>query len=65
MVIEDLKCSPFNGNPILLTDVQYSPSCPFNLFSATKATVRGWKLTGDDNVYVFENSVRTRQMHEL
>ena len=34
--------------------MRYSSSCPFNLFSATKATDRGWKLTGDDNGYVFE-----------
>ena len=52
--IGDLKCYPLNGKPILLTDVRYSSSCPFNLFSATKATDRGWKLTGDDNGYVFE-----------
>ena len=52
--IGDLKCYPLNGNPILFTDVWYSPSCPFNLFSATKATDHGWKLTGDNNRYVFE-----------
>ena len=52
--IGDLKCYPLNGKPILLTDVRYFSSCPFNLFSATKATDRGWKLTGDDNGYVFE-----------
>jgi len=33
--IGNLKCYPLNGNP----------SCPFNLFSVTKATNLGWRLT--------------------
>jgi len=52
--IGDLKCYPPNGNPIMLTYVRYSPSCPFNLFSATKAANLGWKLTGNKDGYVFE-----------
>jgi len=52
--IGDLTCYPTGGNPILLTEVRYSPSCPFNLFSATKATNLGWRLTGNEDGYVFE-----------
>ena len=52
--IGDLTCYPAYGNPILLTEVRYSPSCPFNLFSATKATNIGWRLSGNKDGYVFK-----------
>jgi len=43
----------------MLTDVRYSPSCPFNLSSATTATNLGWRSTGNEEGYVFEkNGVR-------
>jgi len=38
----------------LIRFIQYSPSCPFDLFSATKTTNLGWRLTGNEAGYVFE-----------
>ena len=49
-----MRFYPPDGNLILLPDVRYSPSCPFNLFSATKTTNLGWRLTGNEAGYVFE-----------